>query len=270
MSPRTGSLPAWQNGLTGPLPEAIDSVARTRVRKNGADVRERRGLDFIEGDNITLTVADNPAGEKVDVRIAVSGLDSGDLSDFTEAAQDAVGAALTDTATIDFTYTDGSDQITADVKSSSIGTSHLADDAVTAAKLDSTMVPHAEVYRSGSTFARVNSTSYQDMTVGGAAQTKQITKLVVEGSVNGITPATGGGGNAVYSFGVNDGSTDHDVGSVFAHDNSFESQVCPGFAEIAGLSAGTVTLTLRHKLSATGNGFGPTAGSVTLKITETF
>jgi len=38
------------------------------------------------------------------------------ISDFTEAAQDAVGASLTDTNTVDFTYTDASNQITADVK----------------------------------------------------------------------------------------------------------------------------------------------------------
>lgn len=40
---------------------------------------------------------------------------STDISDFVEAAQDAVGAALTDTSTIDFTYTDGSDTIEAAV-----------------------------------------------------------------------------------------------------------------------------------------------------------
>lgn len=40
---------------------------------------------------------------------------STDLSDFTEAAQDAVGAALVDTATIDFTYNDPANTITADI-----------------------------------------------------------------------------------------------------------------------------------------------------------
>lgn len=37
------------------------------------------------------------------------------VTDFTEAAQDAVGAALVDSTTIDFTYTDASNQITAAV-----------------------------------------------------------------------------------------------------------------------------------------------------------
>lgn len=41
---------------------------------------------------------------------------SGDISDFTEAAQDAVGAMIADTATVDLTYTDGTPELKADVK----------------------------------------------------------------------------------------------------------------------------------------------------------
>lgn len=41
---------------------------------------------------------------------------SGGISDFNEAAQDAVGGILTDTAEIDFTYNDGANTITADLK----------------------------------------------------------------------------------------------------------------------------------------------------------
>lgn len=52
-----------------------------------------------------------------------------------EEAQDAVGGILADTATIDFTYDDGANSITADVKAASIGTSHLADGGVTYAKV---------------------------------------------------------------------------------------------------------------------------------------
>lgn len=40
-------------------------------------------------------------------------LTSASISDFTEAAQDAVGGSLTDSSTVDFTYTDGSNTITA-------------------------------------------------------------------------------------------------------------------------------------------------------------
>jgi hypothetical protein len=38
------------------------------------------------------------------------------ISDFTEAAQDAVGSTLTDTNTVDFTYNDGSNIVTADAR----------------------------------------------------------------------------------------------------------------------------------------------------------
>lgn len=67
----------------------------------------------------TLPVANIPA------------LTSSGISDFTEAAQDAVGAALVDSATIDFTYTDGSNQITAAIVAGSVGPTELTATAVT-------------------------------------------------------------------------------------------------------------------------------------------
>lgn len=56
---------------------------------------------------------------------------SAKVTDFTEAAQDAAGAALTDSSTIDFTYNDGANTITAIVIADSIGPTQLADTAVT-------------------------------------------------------------------------------------------------------------------------------------------
>lgn len=49
-----------------------------------------------------------------------------------EMAQDAVGTILTDTATIDLTYNDAGNAITADVKAASIGPTQLANTAVAA------------------------------------------------------------------------------------------------------------------------------------------
>jgi hypothetical protein len=54
-----------------------------------------------------------------------------DLTAETERVQDIVGTALTDTATIDFTYSDVAGTITADVKAGSIGAAQLTDTAVT-------------------------------------------------------------------------------------------------------------------------------------------
>ena len=57
----------------------------------------------------------------------ISGTATGGYTD--EEAQDAVGAILTDSSTIDFTYSDGTPSITADVKDSSITDAKLRDSA---------------------------------------------------------------------------------------------------------------------------------------------
>lgn len=77
-----------------------------------------------------LRVVDDPAGainSKKTTLTALAafvksalGLTSTDISDFNEAAQDAVGGALLDTTTIDLTYNDALAQFSADVRSDSI------------------------------------------------------------------------------------------------------------------------------------------------------
>jgi hypothetical protein len=47
--------------------------ARTAVKKAGTLIGTRRGINFIEGANVTLTVADDAGNEEVDVTIAASG-----------------------------------------------------------------------------------------------------------------------------------------------------------------------------------------------------
>lgn len=61
---------------------------------------------------------------------------SSEVTDFTEAAQDAVGGMIADTATIDFTYTDATPELKADVKDGSITATKLADGAALAEILD--------------------------------------------------------------------------------------------------------------------------------------
>lgn len=56
---------------------------------------------------------------------------SAKITDFTEAAQDAVGAMVADTATVDLTYTDGTPELKADVVAGSIGPTQLANTTVT-------------------------------------------------------------------------------------------------------------------------------------------
>lgn len=54
-----------------------------------------------------------------------------DVTDFTEAAQDAVAAMVIDSATIDFTYVDGTPSLTAIVKAASIDNTHILASLIT-------------------------------------------------------------------------------------------------------------------------------------------
>ena len=57
---------------------------------------------------------------------AVHSHTSAEVSDFVEAAQDAVGGCLLDSSRIDFTYADGTPSITADLIAASVANSFLA------------------------------------------------------------------------------------------------------------------------------------------------
>lgn len=150
------------------------STQKVLVNKNGlSSVGPRQEINFIEGTNVTLTVADDGPNDRVNVTITSSGggggggsldvkegnsgvvaaataidFDASDfniadagsgratvalaygtsagtpaegnhthvaanISDFNEAAQDAVGGILTDSTAVDFTYNDASNTISA-------------------------------------------------------------------------------------------------------------------------------------------------------------
>lgn len=55
----------------------LDNNARVKVYKNGTGVAIRRGVNFVEGTNITLTVTEDVPDESVDVTISASGGGSG-------------------------------------------------------------------------------------------------------------------------------------------------------------------------------------------------
>lgn len=58
--------------------------------------------------------------------IGVGSITASLVSDFNEAAQDAIGTILVDTAEIDLTYADGTPSITADLKANSVALARLA------------------------------------------------------------------------------------------------------------------------------------------------
>ena len=51
------------------LPSTADTNARIAVEKNGSSIGTRRTINFIEGSNVNLTIADDASGEEVDVTI---------------------------------------------------------------------------------------------------------------------------------------------------------------------------------------------------------
>lgn len=82
-------------------------------------------------------------------------------TEITERAQDAVGAMVTDTATIDLTYTDGTPALTADVRTDSINDTHI-DWGSGANQVDLDDVPD------GSTYVKITAANHTDLTDGGA------------------------------------------------------------------------------------------------------
>lgn len=61
------------SGALAVVTNLIGAVARVIVAKAGTVIGTRRKLNFIEGTGVTLTIADDNAGEKVDITIAASG-----------------------------------------------------------------------------------------------------------------------------------------------------------------------------------------------------
>ena len=64
----------------GRIASVLDSNARIVVEKNGSAVGTRRKINFIEGSNVTLTVADDSSNEEVDVTINSTAAGGGGVS----------------------------------------------------------------------------------------------------------------------------------------------------------------------------------------------
>lgn len=60
------------SGQSDALTGTLDATARAIIAKAGVTTGTRRKLNFIEGSGISLTLADDSAGEKVDVTVALS------------------------------------------------------------------------------------------------------------------------------------------------------------------------------------------------------
>lgn len=64
--------------------DSIREIGAVTVEKNGTAVGTRRNINFIEGTNITLTIADDSVNDEVDVTITAAGGASGNLDSLTD------------------------------------------------------------------------------------------------------------------------------------------------------------------------------------------
>jgi parallel beta-helix repeat protein len=119
------SLPA-----NGGNADTADKLATARTITLSGDVSGSASFDGSSNITINATVADDSHNHVIsnidnlqstlDAKASVSHTHtSSKITDFNEATQDAIGAILTDTSTIDFTYDDTNNQIKADVKPNS-------------------------------------------------------------------------------------------------------------------------------------------------------
>lgn len=126
--------PGHHNELATAVNDLVVDVAAHIADASGAHVASAIGF----------TPFGSIAATNVQAALAELVGEGGTYSD--EEARDAVGAALTDSATIDFTVNDGADTITAVVKTGSIGTAHLDFDPATQTELDAHLSDTADAH----------------------------------------------------------------------------------------------------------------------------
>jgi hypothetical protein len=172
---------------------------------NGSGASGAPTIDVVEGNLNPANFATNPLARSNHTGTQTSST----ISDFTEAAQDAVGATLTNSSSVNLTYDDAGASITAQVPTSGITSTELAADAVTEPKLAASNSPSSGQYLSWSGTALAwGNPSAASGAVGAVLvasndapqAVKDIADYVCDGTAdnveinNAITNATGQGG----------------------------------------------------------------------------
>lgn len=125
--------------------------------------------------NVTSDIQTQFTGKANSVHTHVST----DITDFTEAAQDVVGALLTDSSVIDFTYNDAGATLTATVKPLSI------DDSMVASGIDATKIGGGAVSNTEFAFLDGVTGAIQTQISGKQASGNYLTALTGDGAASG-------------------------------------------------------------------------------------
>jgi len=106
----------------------------------------------------TVTVQVNAQGDTLSLTEQDISITSTQVTDFTEASQDAIGGALLDTPTIDLTYNDATNKISADVKDLSLDNSKIATNAdiETSKSKQTTITPTDAIFANGDKQSDIN------------------------------------------------------------------------------------------------------------------
>jgi hypothetical protein len=112
------------NAAMAVIDTLIVSALKTVIKHAGALIGTRRGINFIEGTNVTLSVVDDAVNDKVDVTINASG---------TDVSGTAVGGDLSGTVS------------NAQIVAGAVGNTELATDAVDASKIAAGAVGASEI-----------------------------------------------------------------------------------------------------------------------------
>jgi hypothetical protein len=108
------------------------------------------------------------------------------ISDFIEASQDAIGGALLDTATIDLTYDDATNKISADVKDLSLTNSKIATNAdIETSKIKQTIITPVNTVPTGGETQAVLNNEFQGQINATKTFIDGITEVIQDG-VNGL------------------------------------------------------------------------------------
>lgn len=86
----TAHQASHQSGGGDALTGNLDATARSNISKAGTLIGTRRGLNLIQGTNVTLTMADNAVSERVDVTIDAAAGGGGTATTFVGMAKWAV------------------------------------------------------------------------------------------------------------------------------------------------------------------------------------